>query len=218
MRAGCCFATIRTNPCSCGSFDSAQADGSVAERCRRSWLAVIASILRPLRSTPGPQNDGLGEVGCGVDGEWGGLGCRFFFAGGFVCRFDRRFRPLGLILFLFGFGEVVAFSAAAVGVVRVVGFAADALVAVAVLFVAFCIFFFKDGFGFCDLLVLACQDHTAHRAWRRKDAGIAGKIGGRDLDAVEEESGMARVERSGCEGGEDPANRDLDGEMVLNRR
>ena len=103
--------------------------------------------------------------------------------------------------------------------VRVVGFGAVACVTVAALFVAFRIVFFHDGLGFRDLLVLPSQDDAAHGSGGGyKCVSVMRKIGGRDLDAVEEESGMARIDGSGGKGGEDAPNGDLDGEAVFDWR
>ena len=148
--------------------------------------------------------------GCGVEGEWGGF-----------CRDGFR---VGFGGFLFD-GEAVAFAAAAIGMVRVVGFRVDAVWAVATVLVAAQVLLFKDGFSLGNFIALPGEDGAADGLVRGETTAFGGQVGGGDLDAVEihagvaavEEAGVAAVEEAGGEGGEDAGDGDLDGVAVFER-
>ncbi len=116
----------------------------------------------------------------------------------------------------------MALAALASGVVGVVGFCVRAVPALAVWLVAFGLFqvlVFEDGFGFGDLLAVAGEDDAADFVDVRLDLVAAlAEVGGSDLDAVEEEPGVAAVEKAGGEGGEDAGDCNLNGGAVFERR
>ena len=141
--------------------------------------------------------------GCGVEGEWGGF-----------CRDGFR---VGFGGFLFD-GEAVAFAAAAIGMVRVVGFRVDTVWAIATVLVAAQVLLFKDGFSLGHFIALPGEDGAADGLVRGETTAFGGQVGGGDLDAVEIHACIAGVEEAGGEGGEDAGDGDLDGVAVFERR